>query len=704
MLLSTLIFALCLTFIPISAKSEDVLTILHTNDMHGRLNQKVDNNQSTRLSRLLAYKEAVQADLMLDAGDAIQGLPISNFDKGKNMISLMAKEIQYDAMAIGNHEFDFGFDHLKNTIIPIANENGMELLSNNTYNTNTNERIFTPYMIKEVNGKQIAIIGTTTPETAEKTHPDNIQGIYFKDPVEETLKNIASIKENNETIDAVIVLAHLGIDDETPASWRGITLAQSLSEHVKEVPVLVIDGHSHSESSGSMIGNNTLYVQTGEYLNNIGHVELNLSDIEKSSIKLVSIEDEILSGIESLKPFLEFERKADEAFSVFSSQIVVEALPVSIHLNGERSDVRTRETNLGNLVADAIYAYGRDFETQTKKKPDFAVTNGGGIRASIRKEKGEALTQGDVITVLPFGNLYSHIEVSGQDIYQMFEHSLRTEIQKDENGNPVQDDMGYRLSANGGFLQISSNIKVKYNPLQEAGKRVLSVHLYREDLNDWILVDRNEQTKKYVVASNDFLTQGGDGYHMLNGRRTEGSSLEIALANYIKFLNTEEWGQYQIDKPQRIIEWTIDENLEKELMNLIINAEKTLDKENQYESKGIEQLKDVLHKVQSDLSNGLLKNNQDYSNAIKNLKDALDELEKEPIVEKHVDDQDKKEISSDENRASTKDMKLDTSNADNNPVKENKLPETGQGNEYIILSSIMVALGGLLYSIARKKG
>ena len=67
----------------------------------------------------------------------------------------------------------------------------------------------------------------------------------------------------------------------------------------------------------------------------------------------------------------------------------------------------------------------------------------------------------------------------------------------------------------------------------------MSVHLYREDLNDWILVDRNDQTKNYVVASNDFLTQGGDGYHMLNGRRTEGSSLEIALANYIKFLNTE---------------------------------------------------------------------------------------------------------------------------------------------------------------------
>lgn len=136
-----------------------------------------------------------------------------------------------------------------------------------------------------------------------------------------------------------------------------------------------------------------------------------------------------------------------------NAQVVIENNPVE--LNGERSNVRVRETNLGNAVTDAIYAYG---QTGFSNKTSLAVTNGGGLRATIAKD--QPVTKGDIIAVLPFGNIISQITVTGQQIYDMFTKSLSSTLQVNpETGEMLLDENGMPLfEASGGFYTFQEQM------------------------------------------------------------------------------------------------------------------------------------------------------------------------------------------------------------------------------------------------------
>lgn len=188
-----------------------------------------------------------------------------------------------------------------------------------------------------------------------------------------------------------------------------------------------------------------------------------------------------------------------------------------VTLNGEREHVRTQETNLGNLITDAMEAYA---EKNFSHRPDFAVTNGGGIRASIQTGQ---VTENDVITVLPFGNLISQIEVKGSDVKQAFEHSLSstTDIQ---DGKKV-------LAPSGGFLQVSNSIRVYFNLDKESGQRVSAIKILNKSTGKYENLDSN---RTYYVTTNDFTAHQGDGYDMFGGKREEGISLDAVVSQYIK--------------------------------------------------------------------------------------------------------------------------------------------------------------------------
>ena len=200
-------------------------------------------------------------------------------------------------------------------------------------------------------------------------------------------------------------------------------------------------------------------------------------------------------------------------------------------LNGERAQAR-KETNLGNLITDAMEAYAsKNFSHQ----PDFAITNGGGIRASI--EKGE-VTENDIITVLPFGNLISQIQVKGSDVEKAFEHSLSADTET-QDGKKV-------LGANGGFLQVSDSLRVYYDINKASGQRINAIKVLNKENGEYEDLNPN---RTYYVTTNDFTNQG-DGYDMFGGQREEGISLDAVVAQYIK--NTD-LNQYNTEEPVRII-------------------------------------------------------------------------------------------------------------------------------------------------------
>ena len=511
--------------------TEKDLVLVHTNDVHGRIVEEKGRDKSTsvvgdaKLATVIENERAKkdQTTVVLDAGDAFQGLPISNSSKGEERAKIL-NEINYDAMAVGNHEFDFGLDEAKKYKEILK----FPLLSANTYVNGA--RLFEASTIidkdKSVKGDEVVVIGVTTPETATKTHPKNVQGVTFKDPIPEVLNVVKEIqakaKATGDDYKTYVVLAHLGVDTTTPDAWRGSTLADELSKSplLKGKRVVVIDGHSHTVESKTY-GDNVTYNQTGSYLNNIGKVTLKPNSLLGTPSLIKASETTNLTPNATVKKLVD---QIKAKYDAENAVVVVKNSPVE--LSGTRENVRVRETNLGNVVADSLYEYG---QTGFQNKTDIAVTNGGGLRETIAKDK--PITKGSVIAVLPFGNTISQIKVTGQNVLDMFEKSLGSILQVDKAGKTVLDENGQPLlEPSGGFLHVSG-AKVYYDTNLPSGKRVLRVEVKNHDTGAYDKLDLN---KTYYLTTNDFLAAGGDGYTMLGGAREEGPSMDEAFKNYLE--------------------------------------------------------------------------------------------------------------------------------------------------------------------------
>ena len=521
-----------------STKGEEKDTvILHTNDVHGRIVEEKGVIGDAKLATVIEQERAKsnQTTLVVDAGDAFQGLPISNSTKGEARAEIL-NQMQYDAMAVGNHEFDFGLDEAKKYKEILK----FPLLSSNTYVNGA--RLFEASTIvdkdKTVEGDEFVVIGVTTPETATKTHPKNVKGVTFTDPISEVNKVIeevqAKARAEGKDYKHYVVLAHLGVDTTTPVEWRGSTLAEALSKNprLKGKRVTVIDGHSHTVAS-TTYGDNVTYNQTGSYLHNVGKVIYKSRQLLGNPTQIAAADAKKLPAnptVEKLVKDIKQKYDAENAVEVVSNS--------PVELNGDRENVRVRETNLGNVVADSLYQYG---QTGFSHPTDIAVTNGGGLRETIAK--GKPITKGNVIAVLPFGNTISQIQVTGQQVLDMFEKSLGSILQVDKDGKKVLDENGQPLlEPSGGFLQVSG-VKVYYDTNLPLGKRVLAIQVKNRTTGRYDLLDL---AKTYYLATNDFLAAGGDGYTMLGGAREEGPSMDAAFEEYLK---TADLTQYEKINP-----------------------------------------------------------------------------------------------------------------------------------------------------------
>ena len=518
-------------------KEEQDTVILHTNDVHGRIVEEKGVIGDAKLATVIEKEreKGNQTTLVVDAGDAFQGLPISNSTKGEARAKIL-NEMGYDAMAVGNHEFDFGLDEAKK-YKEILN---FPLLSSNTYVNGA--RLFEAATIvdknKDVEGDEFVVIGVTTPETATKTHPKNVKGVTFTEPIAEVNKVIEEIQAKalaeGKDYKHYVVLAHLGVDTTTPVEWRGSTLAEALSKNplLKGKRVTVIDGHSHTVES-TTYGDNVTYNQTGSYLHNVGKITYKSRQLLGNPSLIAAADAKKLEAnpkIEKLVKDIKQKYDAENAIEVVSNS--------PVELNGDRENVRVRETNLGNVVADSLYQYG---QTGFSHPTDIAVTNGGGLRETIAK--GKPITKGNVIAVLPFGNTITQIQVTGQQVLDMFEKSLGSILQVDKAGKTVLDENGQPLlEPSGGFLQVSG-VKVYYDTNLPSGKRILAVQIKNRTTG---LYDRLDLAKIYYLTTNDFLAAGGDGYTMLGGAREEGPSMDAAFEDYLK---TADLTQYEKVNP-----------------------------------------------------------------------------------------------------------------------------------------------------------
>nr|WP_154958582.1 5'-nucleotidase C-terminal domain-containing protein [Paenibacillus xylanexedens] len=458
------------------------ITILHTNDMHARAVEQSPAMGFAKVAGIVdKYRSENPNTLLLDAGDAVHGTTFATLVRGESIVQVM-NEIGYQAMVPGNHEFNYGSERL----IELAKMMKFPMLSANVKKKD-GTRIFEPYLIKEVDGVKIGIIALTTPETMYKTNPKNVEGLQITDPSAEAKVLVNEIRSK---VDVVVVLGHLGQDvSSTDTSFKV----------VKEVPGIdvFIDGHSHTVLKNGLVSDHgTLIASAGEYTNYVGVIDLWV-DGGKVSKKTATLVDE--TGAKDIKP------NGNVAALVSSIQkkqepiLKEEVANTAVLLDGKREQVRAGETNLGDLLADAI----RDVS-----KADIALTNGGGIRSSI--EKG-IVTKGDVITVLPFGNQVVTLDIKGSDVLAALENGV-----------------GSYPEPSGGFPQVSG-ITFKIDAAAAKGSRVHTVMVGDKAL---------DPAATYTLATNDFTAVGGDEYTMFAKYPTTGmyGALDEALINYMQKL------------------------------------------------------------------------------------------------------------------------------------------------------------------------
>ncbi len=456
------------------------ITILHTNDMHARAVASSPEMGFAKVKGIFnQYRSQNPDTLTLDAGDAVHGTPFATLVRGESIVKVM-NEMGYDAMVPGNHEFNYGW----NRLVELSQMLKFPMLSSNVKKSDGND-LLKPYTIKEIDGVKIGIIGFSTPETAYKTSPKNVEGLTFADPAVEAKKMVDELKDKT---DVIVAVGHLGEDKSTMDTSLKL---------VKEVPGIdvFIDGHSHTVlEHGLNADNNTLIASAGEYTKYVGVVDLWVDGgkVVKKEAKLV---DEKAAA--DIKP--------DDKVASLVASIQKEQEPIlkekvgetPVKLEGSREKARTSETNLGDLLADAM----RDVS-----KSDIAMTNGGGIRASI--EAG-TITKGDIVTVLPFGNQIVQLKVTGEDIVAALE-------------NGVSD----YPESKGGFPQVSG-VSFQIDKSKPKGSRVHTVRVGDKAL---------DPKATYTLATNDFMSIGGDQYTMFSKYPQAGmyGALDEALITYIQ--------------------------------------------------------------------------------------------------------------------------------------------------------------------------
>jgi 2',3'-cyclic-nucleotide 2'-phosphodiesterase (5'-nucleotidase family) len=464
---------------------EVMISIVHTNDTHARVEAGgYDGMGFERVATIVSQIEAANPNtLVLDAGDAFHGQTIATLNEGESIVKIF-NEIGYDVMTPGNHDFNYG----KERLLELDEMAEFPILAANVYYDDYSE--FLPgYTVKEIDGVKVGIFGISTPETVYKSHPANTEGLEFFDPVIASKLMVAKLEDD---VDVIVGLVHLGLDESS------IHTSRLVAENVEGID-LIVDGHSHTELPEGLMVGNTLIAQAGGYDNNVGIVDLVVKNgmVTSKSARLINKEE--AAELEPDPAITAIIAEVKEANDLITEEFVSEN---SIELVGEREFVRTGETNLGNLITDSMVEF---------TGADVALTNGGGIRASI--PAGD-ITVGDVITVLPFGNYVVTIDVTGAEIVEALEHGL----------SAYPETLG-------AFPHIAG-MNVVFDPSQEAGSRVVEVTIGGEEL---------DMEATYSLATNDFLAAGGDDYTMFGGKELTAlyPGLDEILVEYIREYGTE---------------------------------------------------------------------------------------------------------------------------------------------------------------------
>ena len=496
------------------------LTLLNINDFHGRIDANTTRFAGT-VEQLRA--EAGEANtLLLSAGDNIGASLFASASQDDKPTLDVLNALELDSSAVGNHEFDKGFDDLTGRVTELAD---FPYLGANVYHKGTTTPALQEYAVHEVAGVRVGVIGAVTPDTAAMVSPGGIATIEFGDPVAAVNRVAAQLSDgdpSNGEADVIVVEYHDGAGEGTPQGATveqevaaGGAFARIVTETSPEVDA-IFTGHTHKEYAWSAAvpgaGDATrAVVQTGSYGEYIGRVVLT---VDLGSGKVTAHREDNVKRTGAAEADLvaayprvaEVKRIVDAALAA-ARQIgeqpvgAVTADITTAYLDGKR-DNRAAESTLQHLVADAVL---ESLAPARLGAAEIALVNPGGLRAELLYAPDGVISYAEANAVLPFVNNLWTTTLTGAQLKTVLEQQW----QRDAKGNvPSRPFLN---------LGVSSNVSFTVDPSREEGDRVTGI---------WVNGEPIDPARDYRVGSFSFLLQGGDNFRELAaGRNTRDSGL-----------------------------------------------------------------------------------------------------------------------------------------------------------------------------------
>uniref|UniRef100_A0A3Q4BQF1 5'-nucleotidase n=1 Tax=Mola mola TaxID=94237 RepID=A0A3Q4BQF1_MOLML len=528
-----LLLLLLLLLLPGSSVSDSGtwdLVLLHTNDVHARVEETSRSSgkcsgaggclagvarRATMIRKIRASESHV---LLLDAGDQFQGTVWFNHYRGAEAAHFM-NQLGYDAMALGNHEFD---SRVEGLMTPFLADVNFTVLSANikpdVVLAPTFGKSYSPYKIFSVGGEQVAVVGYTSRETPALSRP----GPHLKFEDEVTSLQLQVNKLQTLGVNKIVALGH-----------SGFTVDQDIAKKVRGVDV-VIGGHTNTflftgppPSSEVPVGPYPFMVSSdggrqvpvvqayafGKYL---GYLKLTFDgagNVVKWTGNPILLDGSVAQDPRVLADVEEWKKNLAD----YSAQVVGKTL---VFLNGASEECRFQECNLGDLICDAmVNNYIRFSDEDQWNHVSASIFNGGGIRTSIdERSRNGSITMEDLISVLPFGGTFDLVELKGSTLRKAFEFSVRRFGQ-----------------GTGEFLQVSG-FHVEYDVSKPPGSRVRSLSIVCTKCRAPHYKPVEDETV-YTVVMPSYLVKGGDGYSMIRDEMLKHNSgdLDISVVySYIK--------------------------------------------------------------------------------------------------------------------------------------------------------------------------
>jgi len=477
------------------------IVVLGTTDLHGNLypvdyyTDKADNRGLAKIATLVKQVRKENPNvLLIDSGDTIQGTPLEYFHNKKNNgppdpMMLGMNALNYDSMTVGNHEYNFGLQVLEKA----RSEAKFPWLSANTYNKGTNKTHYQPYIVKEIEGVRIAVLGLTTPGIPNWENAPNYAGLEFREPLSEARKWVPVLR-GKEHADLVVIAMHMGLEQDlrtgeiNPGQVTNENRAIEIANQVPGID-LIFMGHTHRDVP-SLVINGVQLIQANYWGRHLARVDLYLENtglrwrVFARAARTIAVDDRTVPDPDILKLGEPYNRETQAWLSRAIGESAAELTA---------AEARFRDTAILDLIQRVQLEAGKaDVSMAAVFNPDARIAKG-------------PVTVRDIAGLYVYENTLVVLEVTGQQVKDALEHSAKY-FRPYEPGKSPADLIDEKIPAYN--FDIAEGVTYTLNIAKPTGQRIENLQYQGQPL---------APTQKLRLATNNYRVNGGGGYTMYKG-------------------------------------------------------------------------------------------------------------------------------------------------------------------------------------------